>query len=67
MPLKKNTKTRTSATTKGRRNSVLKDDKTAPRTAPLVTALKENNKCLATALGKYAGDISKHTTYWAKV
>ena len=53
MPLKKNTKTRTSATAKSKRTSVFKDDKVGPRTAPMVTALKENNRCLASALGMY--------------
>ena len=53
MPLKKNTKTRTgSATAKSRRASVLKDDKVGGKRAPMVTALKENNRCLASALGK---------------
>jgi hypothetical protein len=56
MPLKKNTKTRTSTTAKNRRTSVFKDDKIGGRTVPIVTALKENNKCLASALGKCDGD-----------
>ena len=53
MPLKKNTKARTSTTTKSKRVSVSKDDKVGGRRAPMITALKENNRCLASALGKY--------------
>ena len=52
MPLKKNSKTRTSTVAKSKRNSIFKNDKVGPGTAPLVTALKENNRCLATALGE---------------
>ena len=57
MPLKKKTRTSTAAghgKTKTKRNFVFTDNAAVgPRAKPLVSALKENNRCLATALGKH--------------
>lgn len=58
MPLKKKTRTSTTGNgkTKTKRNFVFKDNAVVgptARTKPLVSALKENNRCLATALGKH--------------
>lgn len=50
MPLKRKTRT---AVARKKRAFVLKNDTLDPRAVPLITALKENNRCLATALGKY--------------
>lgn len=54
MPLKKKVRPSTSATVKDKRKVVLKDSTNTlgQKTKPLVSALKENNRCLATALGK---------------
>ena len=56
MPLKKKTRISTTCTAKGKRNFAFKDKASSTvgqKTKPIVSALKENNRCLAAALGKY--------------
>ena len=49
MPLKKKTRT---STAKNKKTFAFKENAIGSKAIPLVTALKENNRCLASALGK---------------